>query len=114
MDRGVLEFVNTRGDSLNQMLQMSMKYGNYKFTTQIMRHFDISPHRCVSLREHTAHYFRHWSGTLFELAAHFGPVEGFEKIVSMGADIDIDDIACHSALFRAAESPNFDHSDLSG
>ncbi|CAI7663484.1 unnamed protein product [Penicillium pancosmium] len=92
VQRGVLKFV-VEDNSRDEILHQAMKYGNYELATQIMHHFDLPP----------SFYLKNQQRSLFELAAEIGPVEGFEKIVSLGVDIDSDDIASHSALFRAAD-----------
>ncbi|KAJ5761508.1 ankyrin repeat-containing domain protein [Penicillium manginii] len=90
VERGILKLF-VEGDSLNATLQTAMKDGNYKFMTQIMRHFNLSP----------SFYLKRRRGSLLEFAAEYGPVEVFKEIVSLSVDIENDDIA-RSALFRAA------------
>jgi ankyrin repeat protein len=89
VERGILKLF-VKGDPPISMLRQAMQHGNYKFMTQIMRHFDLSP----------LFYLSCWRGSLLEFAAQEGPVETFKEIALLGVDLDNDDIA-HSALVRA-------------
>lgn len=92
LGRGILDFV-TETKKIHSLLREAINCDNYTFAIEVMRHFDMGP----------STFLPDTKGTIFELAAEYGPMKGFARIVSLGISIHPDDKTCQSAFFRAAK-----------
>ncbi|KAJ5313963.1 uncharacterized protein N7443_000847 [Penicillium atrosanguineum] len=87
--------IGIRGDNPKRLLPKALKSGNYTLVLQILNQSQFSLFDFVDEPKGTA---------VLQLAARYGPVEGFERLLGLGVALDPQNTLCEIALVQAAEA----------